>query len=119
MSKPTLSQIVEVAKQQGRFIGIVKDGDYHFVLCEEAVNKFGDIEIQDLRFDLTSPLTEKPCSEGRFIGIVKDGDYHFVLCEEAVNKFGDIEIQDLRFDLTSPLTEKPCSEIKVSMRVFI
>ncbi len=32
MSKPTLSQIVEVAKQQGRFIGIVKDGDYHFVL---------------------------------------------------------------------------------------
>lgn len=63
MSKPTLSQIVEVAKQQGCFIGIVKDGDYHFVLCEEAVNKFGDIEIQDLRFDLTSPLTEKPCSE--------------------------------------------------------
>lgn len=63
MSKPMLSQMVEVAKQQGHFIGIVKDGEYHFVSCKEAVNKFGDVEIKDLSFNISAMLFKKPCNE--------------------------------------------------------
>lgn len=63
MSKPTLGQIVEIAKQQGHFIGIVKDSEYHFVLCEDAVNKFGDVEIKDLSFNISAMLSKKPCNE--------------------------------------------------------
>ena len=63
MSKPTLGQMVEVAKQQGHFIGIVKDGEYYFVPCKEVVNKFGDVEIKDLSFNISAMLSKKPCNE--------------------------------------------------------
>lgn len=63
MSKPMLSQMVEVAKQQGHFIGIVKDGKYHCVKCEEAVEMFGDVEVKDLGFTLSEILFSKACNE--------------------------------------------------------
>ena len=63
MSKPTLGQIVEVAKQQGHFIGIVKDREFHFVKCEDAVEKFGDVEIKDLSFDISAVVLSKPCNQ--------------------------------------------------------
>lgn len=63
MSKPTLGQIVEVAKQQGHFIGIVQDREFHFVKCEDAVKKFGDVEIKDLSFDISSLVFSKPCNQ--------------------------------------------------------
>ena len=63
MNKPTLGQIVEVAKRQGHFIVIVKGGEYHFVKCEEAVGKFGDVEIKDLSFDISAVVLSKPCNQ--------------------------------------------------------
>ena len=63
MSKPTLGQMAEIAKQQGDFIGIVKDGEYYHVKCEEAVNECGDVEIKDLSFNIWSILSKKPCNE--------------------------------------------------------
>ena len=69
MSKPTLGQMVEVAKQQGHFIGIVKDRDFHFVKCEDAVEKFGDVEIKDLSFNISSLVFSKPCNQ--FQAVIK------------------------------------------------
>lgn len=63
MSKPTLGQIVEIAKQQGHFIGIIKEENYHFVKCEEAVEMFGDVEVKDLGFNLSSSVFSKPCND--------------------------------------------------------
>lgn len=69
MSKPTLGQMVEVAKQQGHFIGIVKGRDFHFVKCEDAVEKFGDVEIKDLSFNISSLVFSKPCNQ--FQAVIK------------------------------------------------
>ena len=63
MSKPTLGQVVEIAQQQGHFIGIIEEGEYHFVLCEEAVDRFGDIEVKDLSFCISSLAFTEPCNE--------------------------------------------------------
>ena len=48
MSKPTLSQIIEIARTQNSFVEIIKDNKLHFVLCEDTVKRFGDVEIKDL-----------------------------------------------------------------------
>lgn len=63
MSKPTLGQMVEVAKHQGHFIGVVKDNKYHCVKCEEAIEMFGDVEVKDLGFTLSEILFSKACNE--------------------------------------------------------
>ena len=47
MSKPLLSQIVEIASQQGYFFEVIEGDKYHFVQCEDAVEMFGDVEIKD------------------------------------------------------------------------
>ena len=48
VSKPTLSQMVELFKTNVRVIGIIKEGRYESVPCDEVVKKFGDVEVKEL-----------------------------------------------------------------------
>lgn len=52
MSKPTLAQIVELNQLRDDFLIIWKDGKSHCVENDEAVKKFGDVEIYDLTVHL-------------------------------------------------------------------
>ncbi|MBQ8993078.1 MAG: hypothetical protein IJ085_02965 [Turicibacter sp.] len=63
MSKPLLSQIVEIASQQGYFFEVIEGDKYHFVQCEDAVEMFGDVEIKDLGFNLSLSTLISPCNE--------------------------------------------------------
>ena len=48
MSKPTLSQIIELIKINSKSIGVVCDGAYEYVECGVAIEKFGDFEVKEL-----------------------------------------------------------------------
>ena len=48
MSKPTLSQMVELFKTNVRVIGIIQEGRYESVPCDEVVEKFGDVEVKEI-----------------------------------------------------------------------
>ena len=48
MSKPTLSQMVELFKANVRVIGIIQEGRYESVPCDEVVEKFGDVEVKEI-----------------------------------------------------------------------
>ena len=47
MSKPTLSQIIELIKNNSKSIGVVCDGAYEYVECGVAIEKFGDVEVKE------------------------------------------------------------------------
>ena len=63
MNKPTLSQIVEIAQQQSYHLWICKCGVESFVPCQEAVERFGNVEVHDLGFRLSPMSFNGPCSE--------------------------------------------------------
>ena len=48
MSKPTLSQIIELIKINSKSIVVVCDGAYECVECGVAIEKFGDVEVKEL-----------------------------------------------------------------------
>ena len=43
MSKPTLSQIIELIKINSKSIGVVCDGAYEYVECGVAIEKFREL----------------------------------------------------------------------------
>ena len=59
MSKPRLSQIVELNKEKEMFLIVWKQGEVFCIKNEEAVKKFGDVEIHDLTIHLTGHYKEK------------------------------------------------------------
>ena len=63
MNKPTLSQIVGIVQQQSYHLWVCKCGVYSFVPCQEAVERFGDVEVHHLGFRLSSLKPYEPCNE--------------------------------------------------------
>lgn len=52
MSKPTLSQVVELNRMRDEFLYVWKDGKYHCIENDYVVKKFGDVEVYDLTIHL-------------------------------------------------------------------
>ena len=52
MSKPTLSQVVELNKMRDEFLYVWKDGKCHYIENDYVVKNFGDVEIYDLTIHL-------------------------------------------------------------------
>ena len=48
MSKPTLSQVVELNKMRDDFLYVWKDGKCYCIENDYVVKNFGDVEIYDL-----------------------------------------------------------------------
>ena len=48
MSKPTLSQVVELNKMRDEFLYVWKDGKCSCIENDYVVKNFGDVEIYDL-----------------------------------------------------------------------
>ena len=59
VSKPRLSQIVELNQDKEMFLIVWKQGEVFCIKNEEAVKKFGDVEIHDLTIHLTGHYEEK------------------------------------------------------------
>ena len=53
MSKPTLSQVVELNKMRDDFLYVWKDGKCYCIENDYVVKKFGDVEVYDLTIHLT------------------------------------------------------------------
>ena len=52
MSKPTLSQIVELNKMRDDFLYVWKDGKCYCIEIDYVVKNFGDVEVYDLTIHL-------------------------------------------------------------------
>ena len=52
MSKPTLSQVVELNKMRDDFLYVWKDGKCYCIENDYVVKNFGDVEIYDLTVHL-------------------------------------------------------------------
>lgn len=52
MSKPTLSQVVELNKMRDDFLYVWKDGKCYCIENDYVVKKFGDVEVYDLTIHL-------------------------------------------------------------------
>ena len=52
MSKPTLSQVVELNKMRDDFLYVWKDGKCYCIENDYGVKNFGDVEIYDLTVHL-------------------------------------------------------------------
>ena len=52
MSKPTLSQVVELNRMRDEFLYVWKDGECYCIENDYVVKKFGDVEIYDLTIHL-------------------------------------------------------------------
>ena len=52
MSKPTLSQVVELNKMRDDFLYVWKDGECYCIENDYVVKKFGDVEVYDLTIHL-------------------------------------------------------------------
>ena len=52
MSKPTLSQIVELNRMRDDFLYVWRDGKCHCIENDYVVKNFGDVEIYDLTIHL-------------------------------------------------------------------
>ena len=52
MSKPTLSQVVELNKMRDEFLYVWKDGKCYCIENDYVVKNFGDVEIYDLTVHL-------------------------------------------------------------------
>lgn len=63
MSKPTLGQIVEIVKQHSHYVWIIQGEEPSFVQCKDVIEVFGDVEVKDLGFNLSSIVSNKPCNE--------------------------------------------------------
>ena len=59
MSKPRLSQIVELNQDKEMFLIVWDRGEVFCIKNEEAVKKFGDVEIHDLTIHLTGCYKDK------------------------------------------------------------
>ena len=53
MSKPTLSQIVEINRIRDDFIAIWEGDKCHYVKNDDVIERFGDVEISDLAVHLS------------------------------------------------------------------
>ena len=74
MSKPTLSQIIELIKNNSKSIGVGCDGAYEYIECAVAIEKFGDVEVKELDCSVhaiasTRELTYNTTSVGWIIHI--------------------------------------------------
>lgn len=58
MSKPSLSQMIELIKESQTILYLNKGGKFHIVNCETAVEEFGDVEVQRIKVELI-PKWEK------------------------------------------------------------
>lgn len=61
MSKPSLSQMIELIKESQTILYLNKGGKFHIVNCETAetaVEEFGDVEVQQIKVELI-PKWEK------------------------------------------------------------
>ena len=52
MSKPTLSQVVELNKTRDEFLYVWKDGKCYCIENDYVVKNFGDVEVYDLTIHL-------------------------------------------------------------------
>ena len=52
MSKPTLSQVVELNKMRDDFLYVWKDGKCYCIDYDYVVKNFGDVEVYDLTIHL-------------------------------------------------------------------
>lgn len=52
MSKPTLSQVVELNRMRDEFLYVWKDGECYCIENDYVVKKFGDVEVYDLTIHL-------------------------------------------------------------------
>ena len=52
MSKPTLSQVVELNKMRDDFLYVWKGGKCYCIENDYVVKKFGDVEVYDLTIHL-------------------------------------------------------------------
>ena len=52
MSKPTLSQVVELNRMRDEFLYVWKDGKCYCIENDYVVKKFGDVEVYDLTIHL-------------------------------------------------------------------
>ena len=55
MSKPTLSQVVELNKMRDDFLYVWKDGKCYCIENDYVVKNFGDVEVYDLTIHLMGP----------------------------------------------------------------
>ena len=58
MSKPSLSQMIELIKESQTILYLNKGGKFRIVNCETAVEEFGDVEVQQIKVELI-PKWEK------------------------------------------------------------
>lgn len=58
MSKPSLSQMMELLKESQTILHLNKGGKFHIVNFETAVEEFGDVEVQRIKVDMV-PVWEK------------------------------------------------------------
>ena len=61
MSKPTLSQVVELNKMRDDFLYVWKDGKCYCIENDYVFKNFGDVEI----YDLTVRLKKKKKEDGK------------------------------------------------------
>lgn len=60
MSKPTLSQIVELNEGKSDYLMVIQDQRALYVRNEKVIKHFGDVEIKDLRVFVTkSPVRDQ------------------------------------------------------------
>ena len=52
MSKPTLSQVVELNKMRDEFLYVWRDGKCYCIESDYVVKNFGDVEVYDLTIHL-------------------------------------------------------------------
>ena len=52
MSKPTLSQVVELNRMRDELLYVWKDGECYCIENDYVVKKFGDVEVYDLTIHL-------------------------------------------------------------------
>ena len=58
MSKPTLSQVVELNRMRDEFLYVWKDGKCYCIENDYVVKNFGDVEIYDLTVHLMGTQKE-------------------------------------------------------------
>lgn len=63
MSKPTLSQFAELVQEESYHLWINKNGKRSFTPCHEAVERFGNVEVQRLGYRLSPLPPYEPSNE--------------------------------------------------------
>lgn len=62
MSKPTLSQMIEIVKEHQTVVNVVSGTKTEYIACRKAVEEYGDVEVKDVRVTILPKWEQKEAS---------------------------------------------------------